>query len=51
MNDLSAFTDFRKVQRAMEHLGFAHAASALYERWGIYSDREREIIKAKWYVS
>lgn len=51
MLDTNEFSDFRRVQKAMEFLGFVHAAQALYDRWANYSERERRTIMRKWNVT
>ena len=50
MLNTNEFQDFRRVQKAMEFLGFVHAAQALYDRWANYSERERRTIMRKWRV-
>lgn len=48
MNQTVEFDDFKRVQRAMERLGFTIAAQDLYARWGHYDQATRDYIIAKW---
>lgn len=48
MNEIVEFKDFRRVQKAMQRLGFTIAAQDLYARWGHYTQKERDLIIARW---